>query len=169
MINISGIRDKRRIWWADTTLDLKPGAHMLRFEVLVPRTQDKLFAVFLDAVVLTTDESFNPPAIIPSTRRNLLKTNSNLANKGSSAINWKSPNTAQPWPAHRSIWERKLPPRGRLMSSARAPAFIGNGFPARGAVTHSFCNLGGRSMPGSVASVGEPCNPREELIRTPSS
>lgn len=47
-------------WFLADTLDLKPGAHTLRFEIQGPRAYDKLFVFFFDAVVLTTDDSFKP-------------------------------------------------------------------------------------------------------------
>jgi len=61
-------------WFLADTIDLKPGAHTLRFEVLSPRAQDKLFAFFLDAVVLTTDESFKPAGNHPKYSPHPLRT-----------------------------------------------------------------------------------------------
>lgn len=61
-------------WFLADTVDLKPGAHTLRFEVSAPRAQDKLFAFFLDAVVLTTDESFRPAGNHPKYSPHSLRT-----------------------------------------------------------------------------------------------
>ncbi|MDR3708336.1 MAG: hypothetical protein P4L33_08540 [Capsulimonadaceae bacterium] len=47
-------------WTRGGTIELPAGPHTLRLEVAQPRESDKLWATFLDAILLTTDKGFIP-------------------------------------------------------------------------------------------------------------
>ena len=53
-------------WIRAAALPLKAGKHTLRFEVRSPRPGDKLWATFLDAMLLTNDPNYVPQGVHPS-------------------------------------------------------------------------------------------------------
>ena len=78
-VSLQGLKSSGAAWGDATTgrnyfswiraadLDLKSGKHTLRLEVRNPRTSgDKLWATFLDALLLTSDANYVPKGVHPS-------------------------------------------------------------------------------------------------------